>query len=139
MKQIPLVYWNELARQVILMSSLLGGFSIAITANLLVYKSKHRYTRLILKASTSAASCFLISLFSMTKILMMSTKGYPIEVEDSDWFYPRTMGTLTMFLGIISLTFIIGLSGWTKSKNTGIFTSIIGTITLLVILSMLIS
>ncbi len=39
MNGMSLEYWNELAHQLILISSLLSGFSIAVIANLLVYKS----------------------------------------------------------------------------------------------------
>lgn len=136
---MSLEYWNELARQLILISSLLSGFSIAITANLLVYKSNSQITINILKAATIAAGCFLVSVFSMTKILMMTTKGYPFEVVDKDWAFPATIGGLTFFLGVISLAVVISLAGWTKSKSSGIFTTVVGVLTLLAALSMLVN
>lgn len=139
MNGMTLEYWNELARQLILISSLLSGFSIAITANLLVYKSNNGITNSILKAATIAAGCFLVSVFSMTKILMMTTKGFPFEIADSDWVFPGFIGSIAFFLGVVSLTLVISLAGWTKSKSTGIFTTIVGALTLLGALTMLVN
>jgi len=134
MNGISLEYWNELARQLILISSLLSVFSIAIVANLLVYNSNNRITMFILKTSTIAVGCFLTTVFAMTKILMMTTKGYPTKIADNAWELPIKIGTVTLFLGILSLLVVISLAGWTKSKSTGIFTTIVGFLTLLAIL-----
>lgn len=134
MIEIPLEYWNTLASQLITMSSLLGGFSIAVTANLLVSDAKRTITNTILKATTIASGCFLITVFAMTKILMMTTEGYPFKIINNDLAFPRTIGTLAFILGIVSLSVVIALSGWTKSKRIGIFTTIVGVLTFLMIL-----
>ena len=138
MLKISLEYWNELAHQLLLISSLLSGFSIALVANLLVHKSKSRITISTLKIATIATGCFLITVFAMTKIIMMTTNGYPFEIADNELTMPRTIGSLTFFLGIVSLSAVIALAGWTKSKSSGIFTTIVGVLTLLAILSMLV-
>ena len=138
MLKISLEYWNELAHQILLISSLLSGFSIALVANLLVHKSKSRITISTLKIATIATGCFLITVFAMTKIIMMTTNGYPFEIADNELTMPRTIGSLTFFLGIVSLSTVIALAGWTKSKSSGIFTTIVGVLTLLAILSMLV-
>ncbi|WP_187696101.1 hypothetical protein, partial [Xanthovirga aplysinae] len=134
MMELSLEYWNKLASQQILVSSLLSGFSIAVTANLLVHKSTDRITINILKASTIAAGCFLITVFAMTKIVMMTTEGYPIKVIQEDFSLTKTIGSFTFLIGIFSLSTVIGLAGWTKSKRTGIFTTIISVLTFLIVL-----
>jgi len=65
MFDIPLEYWNKLASQFITMSSLLGGFSIAITANLMVSEANSRLTNIILGAAAVASGCFLVTIFAM--------------------------------------------------------------------------
>ncbi len=40
MIELPLEYWNKLAGQLITISSLLSGFTIAVIANLLVNDTK---------------------------------------------------------------------------------------------------
>jgi len=134
MTELPLEYWNKLAGQLITMSSLLSGFSIAVTANLLVTDSDKRLETNILKVASVASGCFLITVFAMTKILMATTEGYPIKIASDDLIFPRTIGIVTLFLGIICLSVVIALSGWTKSRKTGIFTSVVGILTFLMIL-----
>lgn len=72
---MTLEYWNALANQLILISSLLSGFSIAIVANLLVSETKSRLHINILKSATISAGCFLVIVFAMTSILMLTTPG----------------------------------------------------------------
>jgi hypothetical protein len=138
MTEIPLEYWNKLASQFIVISSLLSGFSIAVTANLLVNESNNRITNYILRVTTIASGCFLVTVFAMTKMLMMTTQGYPFKIAESDFFLPKIIGIFTLIIGIISLSIVIALSGWTKSKRIGIFTTIVGIVTFLMILMTLI-
>lgn len=138
MLKISLEYWNELANQLLLISSLLSGFSIVVVANLLIYKSNNRLIVYILKAATITVGCYLATIFSMVKIIMMTTKGYPFEVTESDLSLPRLIGFLTFFFGIISLSAVISLAGWTKSRSTGIFTTIVGFLTFVAIIIMLV-
>jgi hypothetical protein len=77
MVELPLEYWNTLAHQILLTTTLLSGFSIAVVANLLVYESKNRITIIILRIATVAAGSFLINVFAMTKIIMITTDSYP--------------------------------------------------------------
>jgi len=137
MTEITFEYWNKLAEQTITISSLLGGFSIAVIANFLVSETKTRLTNNIMAASTLAASFFLITVFAMTKLLMMTTDGYPIKVVDNDLLLPRIIGVITFLFGIISLLTMVSMAGWTKSRKMGIFTTTIGILTFLFILIML--
>ena len=127
-------YLNKIANQLIVISSLLSGFSIAVMANLLVTKSEKKISNSILKVTTVAAACFLITVFAMTKIVMMTTEGYPLKFENSDLDFPKIVGIAAFVFGIITLSILIALSGWTISKSTGIFTTIIGILTLITIL-----
>ena len=132
--EISLEYWNELAKQIILISSLLTGFSITVIANLLVSDKNDQLTNRILKTATLSAGCFLVSVFAMIQISMMTTKGgYLTNVNENDFFLPRVIGMVTFMLGLFSLTLLISLSGWPKSKKTGIFTTVVGILTLLLI------
>ncbi|PIB34513.1 hypothetical protein BFP72_03350 [Reichenbachiella sp. 5M10] len=113
------------------MSVFLGGFSIALTANLLISESKTRLSNIILKLATTSSGGFLTTVFAMTNILMATTEGYPSVVTQSGLNTPRIIGFLGYLVGVFSLLTIIGLSGWTKSKGTGIFTTVVSVITLI--------
>ncbi|WP_298514781.1 hypothetical protein [uncultured Kordia sp.] len=127
-------YFNELAKQTLLICSLLSGFSIAVVANLLVSDKNERLTNIILKAATLAAGCFLVSVFAMVNIIMTTTPGGFIKnVSIDDFQVSRTIGLLTFMIGLFALSTMIALSGWTKSKKVGRFTTIIGILTLILI------
>lgn len=132
---MTLEYWNSLANQLIIISSLLSGFSIAIVSNLIVSEKNNKLSDLLLKSATISAGCFLVSVFSMTKISMMTTQGgYLKDVTANDFSIPRLIGMITFIVGLFALSILISLSGWVKSKKVGIFTTIIGVLTLLLIL-----
>jgi hypothetical protein len=125
MVEMSFQYWNKLADQIIVISSLLGGFSIAVVANLLVSDASSRLSKNIMKAAVLAASFFLISIFAMTKVLMMTTDGFPLKATEEGIKISSLVGGMTLILGIMSLITLIALSGWTKSKQMGIFTFIL--------------
>ena len=135
--ELTIEYWNKLAHQIIFISSLLGGFSIAVVANLLVSEKNNQISNYTLKAATIAAACFLVAIFAMTNIFMKTTPGYPINITESDLFIPRIVGFITYTLGIVFLIAVISLAGWSKSKRIGWFTTIVGIITFLIIMMML--
>lgn len=136
MTEISYEYWNKLANQIIMISSLLGGFSLTIIANILVSKINKPTVHKTLIAATLAGSFFLISVFAMTKLMMVTTEGFPLTITSTDIMLPRIIGTISFFLGIISLIVIISLAGWTKSKTLGKITTVLGVITLVLILIM---
>jgi len=132
--QITLEYWNTLANQTILISSLLSGFSITVVANLLVSERNDKLTNRILKSATVSAGCFLVTVFAMTQISMLTTPGGYLEnVVANDFLVPRIIGISTFMIGLFSLSVMISLSGWTKSKKIGIFTTGVGVLTLVLI------
>lgn len=127
-------YLNELANHFILISALLAGFSIAYIANIVVSKNNNRISNALLIIATIAACCFLISVFGLTKLLQMTTEGYPYEIEQKDFELPRKISAAAFMIGIIALSALISLSGWMKSKTIGIVTTIIGILTLIIVL-----
>ena len=136
--EITLEYWNELAKQTLLITSLLSGFSITIVANLLVSDKNDKLTNRILKSATLSAGCFLVTVFAMVHIIMTTTPGgYIKNVSINDFQNARIIGILTFMIGLFSLSAMIGLSGWTKSKKVGIFTTTIGILTLIFIFIMM--
>ena len=130
-------YWNALANQLIIISSLLSGFTIAVIANLLVSNTNTRLFRIIMMAAVLAASFFLITLFANTKVLMMTTNGYPFKMTEKGLINFSSIGSISLYLGIMSLITIVVLAGWTKSKKMGIFTTMVGILTFVIILLIL--
>lgn len=137
MIELPLAYWHQLADQIIFISSLLSGFSLAVIIALLGFKPMEGVASHLLKAATIAAASFIVTIFAMTKVMMMTTEGYPFEVSDKLLMMPRTLGSISFFMGIIALISIIALAGWVKSKKLGWFTTIVAVLAFVLIFIML--
>jgi len=127
-------YLNTISNHLILTSSLMSGFSIAILANLLTYKAENKMVTYVFKLTSLAAGCFLITVFALTKIIKMTTKGYKYKTTVEDFVFIGNLTSITFIIGIITLSAVIALSGWIRSKKTGIFTTIVGLLTLFFIL-----
>ena len=131
--EVTFEYWNKLATQIIFISSLLGGFSILVIANLLISDLKTRLSKYIMVFATLAASLFLVSIFAWTSVMMMTTVGYPNKVVSSDLTFHRMIGVITFLFGTVSLIAMISSVGWIKSKKMGIVTTVIGSLSLILI------
>lgn len=132
--EISIEYWNELGKQMLLITSLLSGFSITIVANLLVSDKKDKLTNKILKTATLSAGCFLVGVFAMVNLIMTTTPGGFIEeVTLADFQVSRLVGVGSFLVGLCALCMMIGLSGWTKSKKVGIYTTVVAILTLVLI------
>ncbi len=132
--EMTLEYWNALANQTLLISSLLSGFSITVVISILVTDNDAKVMNRILKLATISSGCFLVTVFAMTQISMITTPGgYIKNITTDDFLVPRVIGIFTFMIGLFSISGILALSGWVKSRKTGIFTTIVGILTLLLI------
>ena len=136
MTELSFDYWNKLAGQLIVISSLLGGFSLSVIIPLIESKFENSIIPYIFRAIIIATASFLISIFAMTKILMMTTPGYPVKVLVDDLLFPRIVGLISFITGILSIITILFLSGWNKSKSLKRFSIIVAVLTLVLILLM---
>ena len=121
-------YINPLATQIIFISVFLGGFSATLLVTLLVADNKRKMMKVLILSSASAAILFIIATFAMTNLLMITTPGFPLEIDEGEMMRARTFGTLAHMGGILALMFTIGASGWLRSKRLGIATTLIATI-----------
>lgn len=96
--EITFEYWNKLADQIVTISSLLAGFSIAVIANILVSDIGTKLMKRIMVAASLAASCFLVTVFAMTKLLLMSTGWISIGSGRSSAVISENTGDDCLFL-----------------------------------------
>ncbi|SEL99380.1 hypothetical protein SAMN04487910_3840 [Aquimarina amphilecti] len=122
-------YINEIANHYILISALLGGFSITFIANIIVNKIEKNIQKALLIVATITASSFLISVFALTKILAITSKNYPFEINLVTLLTINKASEISFGIGMICISILISLSGWTKSRAVGIITTIIGLLT----------
>lgn len=134
MLELPLPYLNELAKQIAFMSSFLGGFSVTLLGTLILSDRDGKLLRVMIVSTATSALAFIVAVAAMTQLIMVSTEGYPFEIDQQQLSSSRVIGTLALFLGIIALMCTIALSGWVRSRKLGIFTTVIGAITMIVVL-----
>ena len=134
--QLSSEYWNALASQLIVISSLLAGFSLSLIFSL--GDTKSTIMNYVFRAAVTATASFLVSIFALTKILMMTNKGFPFKTTGDSLIFPRIAGMIAFVIGILSIVMILALSGWVKSENSKNFTTVIGLITLVLIILMLV-
>ena len=136
MLELSFDYWNKLAGQLIVISSLLGGFSLSVIIPLIESKFENNIISHIFRAIITATASFIIAIFAMTRILMLTTSGYPVKVIANDLDFPRIVGFLAFVTGIFSIIAILFLSGWNKSQSLKRFSIVVAILTLVLILMM---
>ncbi len=135
--ELSFEYMNKLASQIQFISALLCGFSLTILVLLFDKKGSDKISINIFRFSILATGTFLVSIFAMTNVFMMTTEGFPFKAESKDLVFPNTLGTSSFFIGITSIAIIIALVGWTQSKKLGIFSTIVGLLALILIILMM--
>lgn len=138
MVELSFEYMNKLASQTQFIGALLCGFSLTVLVLLFEKKDADQININIFRFSILSTGAFLVSIFAMSNIVMVTTEGFPFEVDQSDLILPRILGITSFFVGIISITVIISLFGWTKSRKLGLFSTTIGILTLILMILMLI-
>jgi len=133
MADLSFDYWNKLAGQLVVISSLLDGFSLSAIIPLIEARADSKPMNYIFRSVVIATASFLISIFAMTKIMMMTSQGFPTKVTGSDLLIPRLVGALSFLVGILSIVVVISLSGWQKSGSMKRFTLFVGLLTLLIL------
>ncbi len=127
-------YMNALATQIIFISVFLGGFSATLLVTLLVADNERKMMKVLIVSSATAAILFIIATFAMTNLVMVTTPGFPLEVDEGEMMRARAFGTLAHMGGILALMFTIGASGWLRSRRLGIATTTLGAIGFLAII-----
>lgn len=137
MMELSFEYMNKLAGQIQFISALLCGFSLTVLVLLFDKEGSDKISRNIFRFSILATGTFLVSIFAMTNVFMMTTEGFPFKAESKDLVFPNSLGIISFFIGITSIAIIIALVGWTKSRSLGIFSTTIGIIALILIILMM--
>jgi hypothetical protein len=111
--KITLEYWNTLANLTILTSTLLIRFSVSAVTNLLVFNKNDTLTNCVLKSAMLSAGYFLVIIFIITPILIITTTENFLKPSIIDDFLIHSViAMVTVLIGLLSLVVIILLSGW---------------------------
>ena len=131
MTQLNPSYMVAVAEQLSFVSAFLGGISATILVTIVVFTSAKKSVSWIVSTSALAACSLLVAVVAAWRLTIMLHPDFPITVNESVvnilW-----MGMLLGYgLGFLSLLVSIGLSGWLRSKKSGLITSSVAFIAVL--------
>lgn len=124
MNQINVGYALEVAEQMSLVGVFLGGVSITLLITLVVVNKPGKLVNWMVGVSALAACVLLISVVSSLRLIIDLHPEFP----SPDTTSPAEISLLwksmvaSYGLGVLCLALCIGLSGWLRSRQTGIIT-----------------
>lgn len=134
MNELSDQYMHLLAEQFIFISVFLGGFSATLLATIISSDLNNKCSKAMIVTSATSALSFVICVFCMTGIFLMTSEGYPNHLGGYSMSFTKNLAAINLAIGILSFVTTIGLSGWLKSRGLGITTSILATIAFVVLL-----
>ena len=126
-------------QQLILLSAFLGGFSATFLGAILVLDSKRAIANWVVVLSATSACSFVVCAITSVALvnnLQVSQEDLTAGIEILNKLC-KIINRASMTIGVFSLLASIGTSGWLRNKNTGIITSSMATISIVIVWVML--
>jgi hypothetical protein len=123
MTEINPSYIVAVAEQLAFVCAFLGGVSITILVTIVVFTSQKKSVSWIVTSSAVAACSLLIAVIASWRLIILTHPELPTAVDDSVVKLLWASMLSGYSIGFLSLLVSIGLSGWLRSKKTGIITS----------------
>ena len=123
MTEINPSYIVAVAEQLAFVCAFLGGVSITILVTIVVFTSQKKSVSWIVTSSAVAACSLLIAVIASWRLIILTHPELPTAVDDSVVKLLWASMLIGYSIGFLSLLVSIGLSGWLRSKKTGIITS----------------
>lgn len=116
-------YILAVAEKLSFVSAFLGGVSATILVTIVIFTSSNKSVDWIVGSSALAASSLLVAVIASWRLSILLHPELP-SVVDTSVVNILWIGMLIGYgLGFLSLLTSIGLSGWLRTKKTGIITS----------------
>ena len=133
--EYPPDYLQYLYEQISSISAVLGGFSIATLTLLLDAAPKRRIASWAVATSGIAASLFIGVTFLASILASDALKTNAVTFEDLNPSIQPLIGIVSLgfLIGFFTLLGSLGMSGWIRSKRTGIATSVAAAIGMILI------
>lgn len=125
MYELAPAYLVELARQTAFLSAFLGGFAGILLQMLLPTPGHGRVVATAAGFAAAAGVAFIVALTASTMLTAVLHPDAPAFVADSRGVATARIVSTGMFLlGLYALLASLGLSGWIRSRATGLTTSL---------------
>ncbi|WGM40308.1 hypothetical protein [Caulobacter sp. NIBR1757] len=125
MQSLAPAYLSALATQLGGLSAFLGGFAATFLGTLLALGGRRRRTTGVAIGFAAAASAaFIVCVVASTALVAVLHPEAPQAARAIGTDGARVLLTLSFVLGLYTLLASLGLSGWSRSRSTGLTTSI---------------
>jgi hypothetical protein len=124
MESLSPAYLSAIAAQIGGLSAFLGGFAATFLGTLLALNVKGRTGSLAIGFAVSSSVAFIVAVVGSTAMVAVLHPEAPKIVASTSLGGARVMMTLAFTLGLYALLISLGLSGWSRSRGTGLTTSI---------------
>ena len=121
-------YVIAVAEQLSFVSAFLGGVSATILFSVIIFSSEKRIVAFVVAASTLSACSLLVSVISGWRLIIGLHPDLPFKPDPEKINLLWNSLIAGYGLGVNSLILSIGLSGWIRSRRTGLVTSTIAAV-----------
>ena len=125
MQSVNAEFLAETGRQIASLSAFLGGFAAAFFGILLQLPDSRRHVGWAAGAAAVASASFILAVISGTTLALVMHPGAPPDIAKPT-FLPqvRILIIIAFTCGVYSMLLSLGLSGWIRSRQLGIVTSV---------------
>ena len=125
MQPLNAEFLAETGRQIASLSAFLGGFAATFFGILLQSSNSRRHVGWAAGAAAVASASFILAVISGTTLALVLHPGAPPGVAKAT-FLPqvRLLILIAFTCGIYSILLSLGLSGWIRSRQLGVVTSV---------------
>lgn len=138
MEPLSPVYLSDIAAQTGSLSAFLGGFSATFLGALLALRAKGRTATVTIGFAAVAAVAFIVAVVGSTAVVAALHPQGP-NVGTGGTGGAQTIMALAFIVGLYALLTALGLSGWSRSRNIGLATSIAAGLGVLLVTGMVAS
>jgi hypothetical protein len=125
MQPLNAEFLGETGRQIAFISAFLGGFAATFLGILLQSPNSRRHVGWAAGAAAVASASFIVAVVSGSLLALVVHPGAPPALANPTLLPPlRILMAITFIVGIYSSLFSLGLSGWIRSRQLGIVTSV---------------
>jgi hypothetical protein len=133
MPDLSPAYLSALAIQLGSLSAFLGGFAATFLGTLLARRIGGRTASLCIGFAVGSSVAFIVTVVASTALVALLHPEAPSAARATAPGGARLLLTLSFLFGLYSLLASLALSGWGRSRGTGLTTSIAAGIGILLV------
>lgn len=127
-QELKASYVTAVAEQISFVSAFLGGVSATILFSVIIFTSDKRVVAFLVATSTLSACSLLVSVIAGWRLIIGLHPDLPFTPDPQKINLLWNSLIAGYGLGVNSLIVSIGLSGWIRSRRTGVVTATIAAI-----------